>query len=130
KTVKWGAPTVATLVLALWISSGWWHLIRFEATGRAMTNSGIQSGIVFIDRVGLPTPLPWEVPSALQEVRHWGLSTQRWSMYWWFRVDVDTPPLYTSRLAVALPLWAPALLLLLAGAFAWRADAGAARRLM
>ena len=110
--MKWGGAILTVLLVVVWIGSGWLDVIWDPGGGGEI---GVEAGQL------------WIAPPYLSGVLdHSGIFTvfaRVGPLNWWFTWENwgDGP-------AIAIPLWFPALLSLLATAAAWRADAKYLRR--
>jgi hypothetical protein len=112
KTIKWSGAAALVLTLAAWVASGVW-MLEWSRAGRLLL---IYAGVVELGQSrGLPSHI------RLYSIAELGA---RWHFYWLPRAHRDS-----SVTAIHIPLWIPALPLLLATAAAWRLDTLARRRL-
>lgn len=98
---RWVGLVVSVVLIAVWISSGWWHVRRFSAGGRLV---GIGSGILIIGGFGGGPP-----------TSRWETGTADGPALWWFNWDGGP-----GAWVVLIPLWAPAGLSALLTAAAWK----------
>lgn len=112
KTVKWGGLAVTVLLVGVWVGTGW-----VSATWLSREGTGFS---FYTGRLGLGFGVWRDNPTG---ERHLRLACDAWMMQWSFETDTRG-----SGWVLAIPLWAPACLALMATAVAWRVDARARRR--
>ncbi len=127
KAVKWGGLVLTVVLTVVWVASAWWvavwaardgHLILI-GSGRAVyaheprfLTGGLRPGWSF-GQSGVPLS-----PSAAR-----GFPRRKPEFRWWFGTSDST-----RRTGSALPLWCPALLMVIPTTLAWRFDLLARRR--
>ncbi len=114
KTIKWAGAAALAALLAPWALSGWWQLVWISRGAPSVIGLGF--GCIYaVDEPG--------TPEHCGLVTYWvNRRTRAWRVAWWPGWQ-NTPP------GGHIPLWLPALPLLLTTAAAWRLDTRARRRL-
>jgi len=112
KVVKWGGLVASALLAVVWVGNCWYQVLWYPPGGGAI---GVERG-----RFVLAEPL-W--PLGLGGGGRYKFLRFPKKMHWWFEWEQDIGGRY-----LAVPLWAPLLIVGGATATAWRADARERRR--